>query len=80
MSWTHELSWTRERARLAGLYHYRTPDDPELQDARQRLKAALLEDHVIKAVESYPPLTPEQLDLISAALHRAKRASGGEPV
>lgn len=69
------MSWTTERARVAALSRDREPNDPELQAARQRLKALRLEEHVQKAVASFPPLTPEQLDSISAALH--PRPAGG---
>lgn len=61
-------SWTHERARVAGLSRDRNRDDPELQNARQRLKAALLEDHVRKTVAAWPPLTPEQCDRIAILL------------
>lgn len=73
---TH-VSWTHERARVAALSRDRRPDDPELQAARQRLKALRLEDHVQQAVASFPPLTSEQLDRISTALH-PRTTSGGD--
>lgn len=67
-------SWTHERARVASLSRDRDPDDPELQDARQRLRAARLEDHVRKAVDAFPPLTQEQLDRVAVLL----RPTGGD--
>lgn len=62
------MSWTTERARVAALSRDRSPDDPELQAARQRLKALRLESHVQQAVATFPPLTPEQLDAIASLL------------
>lgn len=70
-------TWTQERARVAALSRDRAPDDPELLTARQRLKAARLEDHVRKTVESWPPLTNEQLDHVAALLRPAN--SKGRP-
>lgn len=46
-------------------------------DLRRELKTAGLADHVRKAVESYPPLTAEQLQIISAALHPRADFGGG---
>ncbi|MFD1210981.1 hypothetical protein ACFQ36_02860 [Arthrobacter sp. GCM10027362] len=63
---------TTERARVAALTRSRRPDDPELVAARQKLKAASLEDHVRDVVENWPPLTPEQLDKIAALLRAPK--------
>lgn len=55
------------KAKLAAASRHHPEQDHE--NLRRELKAAGLEDHVRKAVESYPPLTPEQLQIISAALH-----------
>ena len=68
------MSWLHERARVAGLSRDRNPDDPELQDARQRLKAARLEEHVRKTVAAWPPLTSEQCDRIAILLRPASSA------
>jgi hypothetical protein len=62
------MSWTTERARVAGLSRDRKSDDPELVAARRDLKAARLEDYVASVVASAPPLTPEQRDRIAALL------------
>lgn len=67
------MSWTQERARVAGLSRDREPDDPELAAARLNLKAARLEEHVRKTIESFPPLTRDQLDRIAGLL----RTGGG---
>lgn len=69
------MSWTHERARIASLSRSRTPDDPELLEARRTLRAMRLEDHVREVVAQAPPLTPEQRDKI-AALLRGGGANG----
>lgn len=66
-------TWTQERARVAALSRRvqageRAPDDPELAEARQNLRAAKLEDHIRKAVAEAPPLSDEQRDRIVAIL------------
>lgn len=62
------LSWTHERARVASLSRSRRPDDPELADARQKLKAARLEAYVRNSVAEAPSLTNEQRDRIAGLL------------
>lgn len=62
------MSWTTERARVASLTRSRTNDDPELVLARQRLKAARVEDYIARVVSEAPPLTPEQRDRIASLL------------
>ncbi len=62
------MSWTHERARIAALSRSRTPDDPELLEARRNLRAARLHDHVAKVVAEAPPLTDEQRARIAALL------------
>lgn len=61
-------TWTQQRAKVAGLSRDRTSDDPELIAARRDLRAVRLEDYVRKAVESLPPLTPDQLRRIAVLL------------
>lgn len=63
-----QVSWKHERARVAALSRDRKPDDPELQEARQRLRALRLEEHVRKTVEAWPPLDQSQLDAIAVLL------------
>ncbi len=53
-------TWTHERARVASLSRSRTPDDPELIDARQKLRVERAADYIRKTVDAAPPLTPEQ--------------------
>lgn len=68
-------TWTHHRARVAALARDRSPDDPDLRDARRDLRAARLEEHVRKVVEDWPPLTPEQLDRLSGLLHGGGRVA-----
>ncbi len=67
------MSWTRERASVAALAKHRTPDDPDLADARRDLKAARLEDYIRTVVSTAPPLTPDQRDRLALLL----RSPGG---
>jgi len=62
------MSWTHERARIASLSRSRTPDDPELIDARRNLRAERLADAIRKTVDEAPPLTLDQRDRLSVLL------------
>lgn len=62
------MSWTAERARVASLTRSRTPDDPDLVDARRNLKAARLEAYIEKVVAEAPPLTAAQRDRLAVLL------------
>jgi len=62
------MSWTAERARVASLSRFRTPDDPDLAKARLDLRAECLAEHVAKVVAEAPPLTPAQRDRIAILL------------
>lgn len=48
------------RSQVAGLSLRRTPDDPELIEAKQRLKTELLSEKIQTAVAAFPPLTEDQ--------------------
>jgi len=50
------MSWTHERARVASLSRSRTPDDPELIDARQKLRVERAADYIRKTVDAAPAL------------------------
>lgn len=63
-----------QRARVAALSRGRSIDDPELLDARRRLKAERLAEYIRKTVDAAPPLTPEQRDRLSILLR------GGAPL
>jgi len=56
------MSWTHERAKVAALSRSRTPDDPELLDAKRRMHALRLEEHVRRVVAEAPPFTAAQRD------------------
>lgn len=70
------MSWTKERARVASLSRSRTPDDPDLVNARRNLRAIRLQEHVAKVVAQAPPLTSEQRDRIAALLRPTDRIGG----
>jgi hypothetical protein len=57
----------RTRARIAGLGR-RPADDPDRLDARREHTAALLEDHIRRLVDTFPPLTTEQRDRLAGLL------------
>lgn len=89
-------TWTHQRARVASLSRSRTPDDPELLDARRGLKAARLAARIHlelglvddadrwaeHIVSSLPPLTPAEAVALGklAAALTAARAPGDEAV
>lgn len=60
--------WTHYRAQVASLSRSRNADDPELIEARQKLKALKLEEYVSSVVSTAPPLTAEQSNKIAALL------------
>ena len=62
------MSWTQERARVASLSRSRTPDDPDLVNARRNLKAERLADYIARVVDAAPPLTPAQRDRLALLL------------
>lgn len=64
---------THERARIAALSRSRAKDDPELLDARRRLRAACLAEHITRAVDAAPPLTSEQRDQLARLLRGSVR-------
>jgi len=61
-------TWTHERARVASLTRSRTPDDPDLVDARRNMRAAKLEDYIRTIVDAAPPLTTTQRDRLALLL------------
>jgi hypothetical protein len=61
-------SWTHERAKVASLSRSRTPDDPDLVNARRNLRVARLEQSIRDAVAAAPPLTDEQRTQLAAIL------------
>ena len=67
------MSWTHERARIASLSRSRTPDDPELVDARRNLKTERLADYIVRVVDDAPALSAAQRDRLALLLR------GGAP-
>lgn len=65
------MGWTTERARVASLSRSRTPDDPDLVQARERLRAARFEEHVRKLVDSAPALDEDTRARIRVLLRGA---------
>lgn len=68
------MSWTHHRARVASLTRSRTPDDPDLIEARCDLKTARIADYITRTVDAAPPLTAAQLDRLALLL----RAGGDD--
>lgn len=68
------MSWTIERARVAGLSRSRPADDPDLLNARRDLRAERLAEHIAKVVDDAPPLTPEQRDRLAVILRGGRVA------
>lgn len=61
-------TWTHERARIASLTRSRKPDDPDLLDARRKLREARLADYITRTVDAAPALTADQRDRLAALL------------
>lgn len=59
---------TKTRARIAALTRSRTPDDPDLLDARREHAGNMLEQYVTRIVADAPPLTDDQRARIAALL------------
>lgn len=62
------MSVLQERARVAAFSRSRPDDDPDLLAARRNLKTERLADYIRRAVDSAPPLTPEQRDRLALLL------------
>lgn len=70
------MNWTHHRARVAALSRDRSPDDPELINARRDLRAERLADHIADVVNAAPPLTNEQRARLAALLRPSLDAEG----
>lgn len=62
------MSFNTERARVAALSRDRSPDDPELLDARRNMRAERLAQHIKQLVDEAPPLTLDQRDRLARLL------------
>ncbi|MGV7258243.1 hypothetical protein PJI20_27530 [Mycobacterium kansasii] len=69
------MSWTAERARIASLTRSRTPDDPELIEARRALRAERLADYITRTLAAAPPLSEEQLTRLAELLRPVRGGS-----
>ncbi|MGH3788831.1 MAG: hypothetical protein ACRDRG_20300 [Pseudonocardiaceae bacterium] len=58
----------RVAAAVGAIERHGGPDDPRLPDLRRDLRAAELEEHIIRIVDAAPPLTAEQRNRIAALL------------
>ena len=67
-------TWTSERARVASLTRSRTPDDPDLIEARRNLRAERLALYITRVVDAAPPLSPTQLDKLALLLRGGEAA------
>jgi hypothetical protein len=56
------------RARVAHLSRYRSPADPELDEARRDLAEAVIAEGIRTKLASAPPLNDEQISRLSALL------------
>ncbi len=70
-------NWRISRAKIASLTRSRTPDDPDLLDARRDLREARLAEYIAKTVAAAPPLTATQLDRLATLLRPIPTAGGG---
>ena len=61
------------RGRVAGLSRDRLPDDPELLDAKRKLRAENLAVYITELVDAAPPLTAAQRHRLALLL----RGGGG---
>ena len=64
----HDQNIRVASTRLAALVRHRTADDPDVIEAARDLRAAQLDEHVRRVVDSFPPLTPEQRSRLAALL------------
>ncbi len=60
--------WRSEQARYAALTRDRAAGDPELLEAKRKMRSGLWISRVEKLVAQAPPLTDEQREYIAALL------------
>lgn len=64
--------------RVSQLIRHHGPDAPVVEQARHQLRVAQTVAAVRRAVESAPPLTPEQIDRLRALLPVPSTPDSGE--
>jgi hypothetical protein len=62
------MSWKNERARVASLTRSRKPDDPDLLNARLKLKTLRLDDQVSVFISTLPSLSDGQRQRVARSL------------
>lgn len=67
LSTSYRSAWRHERAVIAATGRHR-PDDPALTEHRERLRAAKAALDIAQIVESAPPLTVEQRNVLAFTL------------
>ena len=69
------INWRVERARVAAMSARpkRGPDDPQLNEARRRLRLGRWVERVEQLVSEAPPLTPDQREYIAGLLRAGAR-------
>jgi uncharacterized protein (DUF2267 family) len=70
------MSWKTERARVAILTRHRGADDPELIEARHKMRSERFVERVAEIAAEAPPLTDEQIARVAAVLSRATGGRG----
>lgn len=75
------MSWTAQRARVAGLSRSRPFSDPLLVEAKEKLRqerrVALADEYIAKLVADAPPLTDAQRDRLTLLLRGRPAEAGG---
>ena len=66
---------THYRAKVASLTRSRTPDDPELVEAKRDYRAEKLGELIQHQVDAWPPLTIEQRERLAAILRGGQDAA-----
>lgn len=59
---------TQKATTIAAITRHNGPDDPRLPELQRDLRAAELEEHIRKLVDSAPPLTDEQRSRLAGLL------------
>lgn len=67
--WAGIMTWKSDRATLASLAARHVPaTDPRVIEARRRMRAGRLAEHIAHALAELPPLTDEQRSELAALI------------